>query len=83
MAAGEVKSEAVRRGVKFMESVPRDGANWKEELFTGVGFPRVFYIKYYGYSAYFPLWALARYHNLMNGHHTSMNGNGHRVEYGI
>ncbi len=83
MAAGEVKSEAVRRGVEFLESVPRDGANWKEELFTGVGFPRVFYIKYYGYSAYFPLWALARYHNLMNGHHTSTNRNGHRVEYGI
>ncbi len=83
MAAGEVKSEAVRRGVSFLESVPREGANWKEDLFTGVGFPRVFYIKYYGYSAYFPLWALARYHNLMNGHHALTNGNGRRVGYGI
>ncbi|MEE9241180.1 MAG: squalene--hopene cyclase [bacterium] len=76
MAAEEVDSEAVRRGISFLENVPRDGANWKEELFTGVGFPRVFFVKYYGYSAYFPLWALARYHNLTNG-------NGRRVRYGI
>ena len=27
--------------------------------------PRVFYLRYHGYSAYFPLWALARYQNLM------------------
>ncbi len=76
MAAEEVDSEAVRRGISFLENVPRDGANWKEELFTGVGFPRVFFVKYYGYSAYFPLWALARYHNLTNG-------TGRRVGYGI
>ncbi|RMF83902.1 MAG: hypothetical protein D6739_06660, partial [Nitrospirae bacterium] len=29
--------------------------------FTAPGFPRVFYLKYHGYSRYFPLWALARY----------------------
>ena len=28
-------------------------------------FPRVFYLRYDGYSAYFPLWALARYRNLL------------------
>ncbi|RKZ43355.1 MAG: hypothetical protein DRQ58_12680, partial [Gammaproteobacteria bacterium] len=27
-------------------------------------FPRVFYLKYHGYTKYFPLWALARYNNL-------------------
>ena len=32
--------------------------------FTAPGFPRVFYLKYHGYSAYFPLWALAAYRNL-------------------
>jgi squalene-hopene/tetraprenyl-beta-curcumene cyclase len=37
---------------------------WHEERFTAVGFPRVFYLRYHGYSAYFPLWALARYKNL-------------------
>ena len=65
MAAGEVGSDAVRRGIAFLEAHPRNHERWDEELYTGVGFPRVFYIKYYGYSAYFPLWALARYRKLM------------------
>jgi squalene-hopene/tetraprenyl-beta-curcumene cyclase len=36
-------------------------------VYTGIGFPRVFYLRYDGYSAYFPLWALARYRNLITG----------------
>lgn len=64
MAAGEVDNEAVRRGVEYLEAAPRDGARWSEELWTGVGFPRVFYLKYHGYAAYFPLWALSRYKRL-------------------
>jgi squalene cyclase len=42
-----------------------DGGKWDEELYNAVGFPRVFYLRYHGYSAYFPLWALARYQDLM------------------
>ncbi len=64
MAAGEVDSEAVRRGVAYLMNAPRDGAKWEEKYYTAVGFPRVFYLRYHGYSAYFPLWALARYRNL-------------------
>jgi squalene-hopene/tetraprenyl-beta-curcumene cyclase len=67
MAAGEVHSEAVRRGVAYLLSQPRDGCKWREALWTGIGFPRVFYLRYDGYSAYFPLWALARYRNLIAG----------------
>lgn len=67
MAAGEVESEEVERGVAYLLSAPRDGAKWQEDLFTAVGFPRVFYLRYHGYSAYFPLWALARYRNLTRG----------------
>jgi squalene-hopene/tetraprenyl-beta-curcumene cyclase len=37
---------------------------WDEDAYTAVGFPRVFYLRYHGYRAYFPLWALARYRNL-------------------
>jgi squalene-hopene/tetraprenyl-beta-curcumene cyclase len=76
MAAGEVGSEAVRRGVAFLESHPRRGANWQETFWTGTGFPRVFYLKYHGYSAYFPLWALARYRRLVQA-------GGGRPEYGL
>ncbi len=65
MAAGEVETESVRAGVDYLLQQPLDGANWREELWTGIGFPRVFYLKYHGYSAYFPLWALARYRGLM------------------
>jgi squalene-hopene/tetraprenyl-beta-curcumene cyclase len=64
MAAGEVDGAAVRRGVAFLKDAPREGARWSEDLWTGVGFPRVFYLKYHGYAAYFPLWALARYGRL-------------------
>ncbi|MGH6917128.1 MAG: squalene--hopene cyclase, partial [Geminicoccaceae bacterium] len=64
MAAGEAGSDAVLRGVAYLESVPRDGAKWQEELYNAVGFPRVFYLRYHWYCQYFPLWALAMYRNL-------------------
>jgi squalene-hopene/tetraprenyl-beta-curcumene cyclase len=64
MAAGEVESPAVGRGANYLIAAPRDGGQWQEKHYNAVGFPRVFYLRYYGYSAYFPLWALARYRNL-------------------
>ena len=67
MAASEVDSEAVRRGIDYLLDAPRDGVRWHEDWFTAVGFPRVFYLRYHGYAAYFPLWALARYRNLTGG----------------
>ena len=76
MAAGEVDSDAVRRGVAFLQQQPREGARWAEDYWTGTGFPRVFYLKYHGYSAYFPLWALARYRNLLRS-------NERRVSHGL
>jgi squalene-hopene/tetraprenyl-beta-curcumene cyclase len=67
MAAGEIHSDSVRRGVEFLLTAPRSGASWDEDFYTAVGFPRVFYLRYHGYSAYFPLWALARYRSLRRG----------------
>ena len=67
MAVGEVDDPAVTRGIRYLEEAERDGARWSEELYTGGGFPKVFYLKYHGYSAYFPLWAMSRYQNLKNG----------------
>lgn len=64
IAAGEIKSNAVKRGVDYLMNAPRDGGKWDEEYFNAVGFPRVFYLRYHGYSAYFPMWTLARYVNL-------------------
>jgi len=61
LAAGETTSAAVGRGVRFL--LDHQGADglWADPGFTAPGFPRVFYLKYHGYSRYFPLWALARY----------------------
>ncbi len=71
MAAGEVDSGAVARGIAFLLAAPRDGGHWDEVYYNAVGFPRVFYLRYHGYSAYFPLWALARYRNLKRGNAAS------------
>ena len=67
MAAGEVESQAVKRGIEYLLDAKRTNAMWDEKYYTAVGFPRVFYLKYHGYRAYFPLWALARYRNLRQG----------------
>ncbi len=64
MAAGEAHSEEVRRGIEFLLKTQKADGLWHDGVFTAPGFPRVFYLKYHGYSKYFPLWALARYRNL-------------------
>jgi len=65
MAAGQVRSESVRRGIEYLQRTQNARGLWSDAGFTAPGFPRVFYLKYHGYSAYFPLWALAAYRNLM------------------
>jgi squalene-hopene/tetraprenyl-beta-curcumene cyclase len=64
MAAGEVGRPEVKRGIDFLLAQARAGDRWPEDLYTAVGFPGVFYLRYHGYAHYFPLWALARYRNL-------------------
>jgi len=65
MSAGETDSDTVTRGIRWLDEAPREGARWAEPHFTGTGFPKVFYLKYHGYAAFFPLWALARYQGLL------------------
>ena len=64
MAAGEVDGAAVDRGVRYLAETQDADGLWGQEMYTGGGFPRVFYLRYHGYPKYFPLWALARYRNL-------------------
>jgi squalene-hopene/tetraprenyl-beta-curcumene cyclase len=64
LAAGEVRSDAVRRGVEYLMRTQQPDGLWNDPEFTAPGFPRVFYLRYHGYSAYFPFWALAAYRNL-------------------
>jgi len=64
LAAGEVGSNAVRSGVEYLMRTQQQQGLWSDPSFTAPGFPRVLYLKYHGYCAYFPLWALAAYRNL-------------------
>jgi len=64
MAAGEIDSISVKGGIEYLMNAPRDQGDWHEDYFNAVGFPRVFYLRYYGYSSFFPIWTLARYRNL-------------------
>jgi squalene-hopene/tetraprenyl-beta-curcumene cyclase len=67
MAAGEVHHAALRRGVDYLVRTQGSDGFWDEPRFTATGFPRVFYLRYHGYSKFFPLWALARYRRYRRG----------------
>jgi squalene-hopene/tetraprenyl-beta-curcumene cyclase len=64
MAAGETRHAAVKRGIDYLLAGQNPDGSWDEPWSTAVGFPRIFYLRYHGYRAYFPLWALARYRRL-------------------
>ena len=64
MAVGEAASPEVERGIAWLMVNQEADGLWGQELYTGGGFPRVFYLRYHGYPRYFPVWALARYRNL-------------------
>jgi len=64
MATGDVDDASVKQGVEYLMKAPRAGAKWDEEYYNAVGFPKVFYLRYHGYSVFFPIWALSRYRNL-------------------
>jgi squalene-hopene/tetraprenyl-beta-curcumene cyclase len=63
LAAGAQRSPATARGVRYLLRTQRSDGLWEHPTATAPGFPRVFYLKYHGYSVYFPLWALAQYRN--------------------
>jgi squalene-hopene/tetraprenyl-beta-curcumene cyclase len=72
MAAGEVDSEAVERGVGYLAATQRADGEWDERHFTAVGFPRVFYLRYHGYRSFFPVWSLARFRALKRSNATTV-----------
>ncbi len=65
MAGGAGNCIEVQRGADYLLRTQTESGLWKDDAFTAPGFPRVFYLKYHGYDKYFPLWALARYRNLL------------------
>jgi squalene-hopene/tetraprenyl-beta-curcumene cyclase len=72
MAAGEIDDARVTQGISYLTQTQETDGLWKEEHYTAVGFPRVFYLRYHGYRAFFPHWALARHENLKKGNATQV-----------
>ena len=65
--AGEAHAPEVARGAQYLLRTQQADGSWHDDAYTAPGFPRVFFLKYHGYSKYFPLWALAKYRNAVRG----------------
>jgi squalene-hopene/tetraprenyl-beta-curcumene cyclase len=61
IAGGDANSLSVQHGVEYLLSTQNSDGSWDEELATGTGFPRVFYLNYHLYKDYFPLLALSSF----------------------
>lgn len=67
MAAGEVDSPSVNRGIQYLLANQKGDGTWDEDQYTGTGFPKFFMIKYHIYRNCFPLTALGTYRTLTRG----------------
>lgn len=61
LAGGDTNSISVQKGVEYLIETQRDDGTWPEELATGTGFPKVFYLCYHLYRNSFPLLALSAF----------------------
>ena len=73
LAAGDTRSDSVAKGIRWLVDKQTDEGTWDESaegrngesVYTGTGFPRVFYLAYHLYRDYFPLLALTTYERAM------------------
>jgi squalene-hopene/tetraprenyl-beta-curcumene cyclase len=65
LAANDTRSDCVARGIAYLLRTQRKDGSWDEPLYTGTGFPRVFYLMYHMYRQYFPLLALTTYKKVL------------------
>ena len=61
IAGGDENSLSVQHGIEYLLDTQRAEGNWDEDLATGTGFPKVFYLNYHLYKDYFPLLALTSF----------------------
>jgi squalene-hopene/tetraprenyl-beta-curcumene cyclase len=67
IAGGDANSLSVQHGIEYLLETQCADGSWDEELATGTGFPRVFYLNYHMYKDYFPLLALATFAKARTG----------------
>ncbi|MGD0731606.1 MAG: squalene--hopene cyclase [Terracidiphilus sp.] len=74
LAAGDDRSDSLAKGVRWLLTRQQVDGGWDESMgegptrqniITGTGFPRVFYLSYDMYRQYFPLLALTGYKRAM------------------
>ncbi len=58
LAGEDALSPEVMRGIEHLTRSQQADGTWDETHFTGTGFPKHFYLRYYMYRNYFPLMAL-------------------------
>lgn len=61
LAGGDTTSTSLRDGIDYLVKTQKTDGSWDEELATGTGFPKVFYLSYHLYRNSFPLLALNTY----------------------
>lgn len=67
LAGGDTTSTSLHDGIEYLIKTQTSDGTWREELATGTGFPRVFYLCYHLYRHSFPLLALNTYVQVRGG----------------
>jgi squalene-hopene/tetraprenyl-beta-curcumene cyclase len=67
VSAGRAESLSARRAAEYLLQVQRPDGDWDEQHYTGTGFPLDFMIRYHLYRLTFPLLALGRLRERLNG----------------
>lgn len=66
VAAGEAERSSARRAADYLCAEQLRDGDWREEHYTGTGFPTDFMIRYHLYRLHFPLMALGRLRERLN-----------------
>jgi squalene-hopene/tetraprenyl-beta-curcumene cyclase len=70
LAGGDTTSRSLHQGIEYLMETQRPDGSWNEDLSTGTGFPKVFYLTYHLYRLYFPILALSEFAKLKNSRTT-------------
>ena len=61
IAGGDTTSLSVQHGIEYLLETQRPDGSWDEELATGTGFPKVFYLNYHSLPGLFPAAGAVRF----------------------